>query len=321
MDSDMQSAYDLPASWHTQSFVSVLVAEGCAVYIGNVKLTSNVHLTLSEQWHNREAREYLRSRQGISGDKLLSIHWRSMPFALKKLSPHRRATALKAIHRHLPTQEKLYTQGRVALSSLCPRCVNMPETNSHVYCCMAVNALQQRKADWRELWAQLTKLRTAQVIECVCRQQLHKIVEIPLGDSIVDSTAQSHDALDELLRLAISEQTAIGWDKLLLEMGSTVWKTIQDLVDSGNPNPPKCSAAAWMDAAIHQMLKFSLRCWKARNSDIHGSTYQERQKIALQQARDKIKAIYSNPPTLAPRFRSVFEVPLAHRLKMPLQAA
>ena len=43
--------------------------------------------------------------------------------------------------------------------------------------------------------------------------------------------------------------------------------------------------------------------------------------MALQHARDQIKAIYAQPPSLAPRFRSIFEVPLEHRLKMSLQAA
>ena len=47
----------------------------------------------------------------------------------------------------------------------------------------------------------------------------------------------------------------------------------------------------------------------------------EKHDISLQQARDRIKAIYAEPPSLAPRFRSIFEVPLEHRLKMSLQAA
>ena len=54
---------------------------------------------------------------------------------------------------------------------------------------------------------------------------------------------------------------------------------------------------------------------------IHGRTGAEQRQIALQQVRDKIRAIYQNPPKLAPQFSSVYEIPLEHRLKMSLQTA
>ena len=321
MDHATKEAYQLPTKWHTTIHVPVLKDEGCAVYIGDAKLTSNIHLSLSEQWHDRDAREYLKQRHGITTDLLETIHWQSMRFALKKLSPHRRATALKAIHRHLPTQAKLFDQGRVVLSSLCPRCLQASETNSHVYCCPNEMALRQRKEDWRELWKQLRRIHTASVIEQTWRYYLHPIVGIPLGDSIIDGLTIAHGDLAGLLELAVREQQVIGWEKLLLGMGSKVWKTIQDLIDSANPKPPKRNATAWLNSATHQFLKFSLRCWKERNNMVHGSTRQEQRAIELEQARDRIKAIYANPPTLAPQFRSILEIPLVHRLNMPLQAA
>mmetsp|Transcript_750 Transcript_750/g.1138 ORF Transcript_750/g.1138 Transcript_750/m.1138 type:complete len:199 (+) Transcript_750:2038-2634(+) len=76
-----------------------------------------------------------------------------------------------------------------------------------------------------------------------------------------------------------------------------------------------------MNTASHLLLKFSMRCWKHRNEMIHGSTRQEKKQLALQHAREKITDICNNPPQLAPQYRSIFEIPLAHRLKMPLQAA
>ena len=42
---------------------------------------------------------------------------------------------------------------------------------------------------------------------------------------------------------------------------------------------------------------------------------------AIQWARDQIVAIYQSPPYLASHFRSIVEVPLEYRLKVPLQAA
>ena len=92
-------------------------------------------------------------------------------------------------------------------------------------------------------------------------------------------------------------------------------------MDSNNPKRPQRSATDWMNTVVHQLLKFSIRCWKDHNRKVHGETRQEQKAIALQKARDKITDIYQNPPTLAPHFRSIYEIPLAHRLKMPLQVA
>lgn len=272
MDHDTKRAYESPESWQTRSFVPVHEAEECAVYIGNTKLTSDLHLSLSEQWHAREAMQYLQSRHGIPATLLPMVHWQSLRFALRKLSPHRCATAIKAIHRHLLTQEKLFEQHRVVLSSLCPRCLRTEETNSHVYCCSDEKALHQRKADWQDLWKQLHKNYTAPVIEQTWRYHLQPLVGIPLGGSILDGLIIARGEIAELLQLAIQDQEAIGWDKLLLGMGSTVWLTIQELIDTGNPNPPKRSATSWMNASVHQFLKYCLRCWKARNQAIHGDS-------------------------------------------------
>jgi len=111
--------------------------------------------------------EILEQRHGISPDIFLTIHWQSMRFALRKLSQHRRATALKAIHRHLPTHEKLFKQGQLAMNSLCTHCLQAEETNSHMYCCMHDVAYKQRKEDWGELWKQLQK--KASIIEQMWR--------------------------------------------------------------------------------------------------------------------------------------------------------
>ena len=135
------------------------------MFIGNRKLTSNLHLSLQEKWHEKEAREYLAKRHGICETIFQGVHWQSLRFALKKLSPHRRATAVKAIHRHLPTQDKLYKQGRVVMSSRRPRCLQDDETNAHAYCCTNKDAIKQRKEDWFELWKQLHKSHAATIIE------------------------------------------------------------------------------------------------------------------------------------------------------------
>jgi len=150
---------------------------------------------------------------------------------------------------------------------------------------------------------------------------LQPLLDIPLGISVVETMPVVYGETEALLQLAIHEQSAIGWDKLLLGMGAVSWKTLQDFIDTNNPRPPQRSATDWMHLAARTLLKFSIRCWKSRNHMIHGTTNQEQRQIALQNARDQITHIYNTPPQLAPHFRSIFEIPWAHRLKMPLQYA
>lgn len=272
MEQETKEAYNLPPPWLTQQFVPVLSSERCAVYIGDTKITSKVHLLVLEQWNERAAKEYLLQRHGIDADIFQSIYWQALRYALRKFSAHRRALAVKAIHRHLPTQEKLFQQRRITMTSICPRCLGIVETNAHVYCCPNIDALKQQKSDWNELWKNMHKCRTATIIEQTWRIHLQPLLVIPQGESIIDRLHVPHWAISKLLQKAITDQTIIGWDKLLLGMGATLWKTLQDTIDADNPAPPKRSASDWMHTAAHHLLKFSLRCWKKRNYMIHGAS-------------------------------------------------
>ena len=51
MDYETKMAYDLPGKWQTQRLIPVFKAEGCAVYIGEHKITSNLHN--SRTWPTR----------------------------------------------------------------------------------------------------------------------------------------------------------------------------------------------------------------------------------------------------------------------------
>lgn len=272
MDSDTKQAYALPQQWQTQRHIPVFRSEGCAIYIGDRKITYNLHMNLCERWHEEEAKTYLLQRHHLNADLIPLVSWQAMRNGLSKLSPHRRATAVKAIHRHLPTQEKLFKQGRVTMSSICTRCLQREETNAHVYCCTNTDAVTQRKKDWMDLWKHLHRNRTAKVIEQTWHTHLQPLLGIPLGNSVIDGLQLVHGDLEALVQLAIDEQTQIGWDKLLFGFGTITWKTIQEFMDEHNPKKPQRTGAVWTNTAIHQMLKFSLRCWKQRNATVHGAT-------------------------------------------------
>mmetsp|Transcript_1975 Transcript_1975/g.3033 ORF Transcript_1975/g.3033 Transcript_1975/m.3033 type:complete len:91 (-) Transcript_1975:578-850(-) len=89
-----------------------------------------------------------------------------------------------------------------------------------------------------ELWKQLHKHRTATVIEQTWRYYLHPIIDTPLGGSIVEGLTLAYGELAMLLEQAVEEQTQIGWDKLLLGMGTKTWRIIQEFIDVANPKAP-----------------------------------------------------------------------------------
>jgi len=142
-----------------------------------------------------------------------------------------------------------------------------------------------------------------------------------LGNNIIDTIPVAYGETETLLRQAVQEQSDMGWEKILVGMASHTWRTLQDFIDANNPRKPQRSASEWMNVVSHQFLKFCMRCWKQRNITVHGATRQEQQQLALNRVRERITHIYESPPSLDPRYRSIFAIPLVHRLKMPLQAA
>ena len=321
MDADTKLAYDLPQAWLTQECVPVFPQEGCAVYIDNQKLTSALHSRLHEHWHTKEALRYLQHRHGFPDLLLRDIRWTALRFALKKLSPHRRAIAVKALHRHLPTQAKLFQQGRIVMSSRCPRCLQVDESQEHIYSCANEDARKMRSEHWQELLKQLHKNRTSFLILRAWKTHLLPLLGLPLSADVTANLPIIGDEIGVMLEAAIASQAEIGWGKLLLGLGSTVWRSLQEHIDAQNPKPPERSADDWFNSAIHTMIKFSMRCWKSRNAAVHGATKREQQIKALANAREQITAIYAHPPILDAKFRSVTEIPLADRLRLPLQAA
>lgn len=208
------------------------------------------------------------------------------------------------------------------MCALCPRCLSAPETNAHVFACTNQEATKQRLADFGEFQKALTKLHTATVIQRIWATHLRHILALPPADDLLDHvTITTHDEVSFFLQAAIEDQERIGWHKLLVGMGSSFWRSLQHAVDSSNPRPPSRSANDWMNRAIHQLLKLALRCWKHRNTAIHGVTAKEQKRKALERTRAVITAMYANPPELAPQFQQITSIPLMQRLRLSLPAA
>jgi len=87
--------------------------------------------------------------------------------------------------------------------------------------------------------------------------------------AIIEGLPIAHGEVAYLLQRAVDEQSTIGWDKLLWGMGSATWKLIQNIIDTNNPKRPQRYSSAWMNAVMHQLKKFSLRCNTSSAIPIH----------------------------------------------------
>ena len=140
------------------------------------------------------------------------------------------------------------------MTSLCPRCLQDAETNVHVYCCLNEAALKQRKKDWLDLWKALHRCKTATVIEQTWQSFLQPILGITQGGSIVDTIPVTHGDVTILLQQAIHEQSIIGWDKLLLGMGSEMRREArQQAKDRSLPSTPRRARSRAVQIAVKEM--------------------------------------------------------------------
>jgi len=75
------------------------------------------------------------------------------------------------------------------------------------------------------MWKNLHSCNTATIIEQTWGFYLQPIIDIPLGNSIMDSLPIAYGEMATLLQQAINKPNTIGWEKLLLGMETITWKT------------------------------------------------------------------------------------------------
>ena len=71
------------------------------------------------------------------------------------------------------------------MSSRCPRCLSKDETAAHIYRYCNEDAIKQRKADWKELQKQLTKIRTSSIILHAWNEHLLPLLALPSAEDII----------------------------------------------------------------------------------------------------------------------------------------
>ena len=122
----------------------------------------------------------------------------------------------------------------------------MAETNARIYCCSHPDSLKQCRSDSAELVKQLQRHCTSLIILCAWSAHFLPLLCLPPMEDITATLPVVDDNINSMLQYAI-----------------------QDQID---PKAPQCTAEDWLNQSVYQLMKFSMRCWKARNAAVYGIT-------------------------------------------------
>ena len=122
----------------------------------------------------------------------------------------------------------------------------------------------------------------------------------------------------ELLDKALAEQEQIGWHLAMQGYLSQHWA----LAIAANPCSKEDNdrGEIWTRKTILQLWEFSREMWEHRNSILHDSQLEASRKIRDAQINDEITKLYANIDNYDVTDRWYFELPLALRLRRPLQS-
>lgn len=106
---------------------------------------------------------------------------------------------------------------------------------------------------------------------------------------------------------AVFHQNILGWDNFLHGYTSKHWGGIE--------NSQGESCKSWESKLTSSMLHFHKEIWDGCNTFVHGKTIDEARQKAREAVLNRVNEIYKQPPTLASRYPSIFELPLENCLK------
>jgi hypothetical protein len=71
---------------------------------------------------------------------------------------------------------------------------------------------------------------------------------------------------------------------------------------------------SWHQCLTKIILELHKNIWEKRNHHVHGKTIQESRRKAREAVLAKVTELYAKPPRLAPRYQSIYNIPLKQRL-------
>jgi hypothetical protein len=200
-------------------------------------------------------------------------------------------------------------------SAACPICYCPEETQEHVFQCQAASAKVIR-------YNALVKLRSSVVTKSGGSQTwsvLGQCIEIWLeqnrNPTDRDVRGKLTLQLEECLRRAIAEQTAIGWKYAIRGILSRSW-TQSQAIERGVTIAQ--ARQLWLYQVLRAQWLFTHTMWTHRNDCLHKKSLAS-SKIKESAWDDKIRNLYEKQHRFACIDRRLFDVPLERRLQMSVR--
>jgi hypothetical protein len=220
---------------------------------------------------------------------------------LRKQKPIERASTIKLIHKWIPTNAFLYKQRRVT-TPCCPRCGQHDETAEHIYSCPEQYAQTERQILLYNKLKELVSLGMPLVYASPLEDKLTSLL------AITSKNEYRNTLIEQSTPKAILHQNIIGWDNLLRGYASKHWQSIEAPGTNG-------TRKTWDKRITGLMIMLYKEIWEGRNNFVHGKTTEETRKKAREAVIARVRDTYKQPPNLAARYPSIFEVSLDNRLK------
>ena len=189
-----------------------------------------------------------------------NIDWKAHGRKLKKLTPTRRTTVIKFIHRWIVMKKHQQRVGRSNTPD-CPLCGAMEERR-HLFCCDNPMAQQLREHMWLKLIQNLGKHTAAGL-----QQLFTSGLKMVLGATEPDT----HTKLEwpDGLRQAFEIQSLIGWDQVFYGRIAGQWEQLAH--EDSIPEDTK-SRSQWTCRAIRLCWDFEIQLWVLHNQLVHGTS-------------------------------------------------
>ena len=111
----------------------------------------------------------------------------------------------------------------------------------------------------------------------------------------------------------IQNQTAIGWDQILLGRFAIEWKECAHRYIRSLPKDQRGknkSGQAWVTQVSKILFNFIYEIWEERNKDRHGRDETERERILIERAIQTTGALYNIRNDVLPRHKELYYVSL-----------
>jgi len=252
---------------------------GASLLLGGIRVTGK-HAKNMKSWIARDRqRQYLQAKHEWSDSTFESIDWEIFGSVFRKLPQSKQWATSKFVHGwwNVGTQKAKIAPKAPREFFACPRCQSPDEDTEHVLQCNSGDKV--RYDNVQQLWSNSY---------CMYNGIVHQLVFAEMHGWLKNTKADrpSFSELDEttaqLLREALEEQQAIGWDAFFRGYLSRKWRTAYEHCLPTGTKDPSTKAEKWIRMMIKGLWTYAAASWKDRNNALHKVEETKEQRKIMQ---------------------------------------